>query len=69
MQRRDEHDIHRWIRAKFTTVSMAAISRRARRLGGDVTVLPTATLGRTGVEVTKLGYGAMELRGSGRRWS
>ena len=25
--------------------------------------LPTTTLGRTGVEVTKLGYGAMELRG------
>lgn len=30
-----------------------------------MTDLPTATLGRTGVEVTKLGYGAMELRGSG----
>ena len=28
--------------------------------------LPTATLGRTGLEVTKLGYGAMELRGGGR---
>jgi len=27
--------------------------------------LPTAVLGRTGVEVTKLGYGTMELRGSG----
>ncbi|MEE9279143.1 MAG: aldo/keto reductase [Myxococcota bacterium] len=26
--------------------------------------LPTATLGRTGLEVTKLGYGAMELRGA-----
>jgi aryl-alcohol dehydrogenase-like predicted oxidoreductase len=26
--------------------------------------LPTATLGRTGLEVTKLGYGAMELRGT-----
>ena len=26
--------------------------------------LPTATLGRTGVTVTKLGYGAMELRGA-----
>jgi aryl-alcohol dehydrogenase-like predicted oxidoreductase len=26
--------------------------------------LPTAVLGRTGLEVTKLGYGAMELRGS-----
>lgn len=25
--------------------------------------LPTSTLGRTGLEVTKLGYGAMELRG------
>lgn len=28
-----------------------------------VSELPTATLGRTGVTVTKLGYGAMELRG------
>jgi aryl-alcohol dehydrogenase-like predicted oxidoreductase len=27
--------------------------------------LPTTTLGRTGAVVTKLGYGAMELRGSG----
>lgn len=27
--------------------------------------LPTSVLGRTGVEVTKLGYGAMELRGPG----
>jgi aryl-alcohol dehydrogenase-like predicted oxidoreductase len=27
--------------------------------------LPTSTLGRTGVTVTKLGYGAMELRGPG----
>jgi aryl-alcohol dehydrogenase-like predicted oxidoreductase len=27
--------------------------------------LPTATLGRTGTVVTKLGYGAMELRGPG----
>ena len=27
--------------------------------------LPTTTLGRTGVEVTRLGYGAMELRGGG----
>jgi aryl-alcohol dehydrogenase-like predicted oxidoreductase len=26
--------------------------------------LPTATLGRTGLKVTKLGYGAMELRGT-----
>ncbi len=25
--------------------------------------LPTTTLGRIGLEVTKLGYGAMELRG------
>ena len=31
---------------------------------GQVTDLPTSTLGRTGVNVTKLGYGAMELRGS-----
>jgi aryl-alcohol dehydrogenase-like predicted oxidoreductase len=29
--------------------------------------LPTATLGRTGLEVTKLGYGAMEIRGT-RIW-
>lgn len=28
-----------------------------------MTNLPTATLGRTGLTVTKLGYGAMELRG------
>lgn len=27
--------------------------------------LPKSTLGRTGLEVTKLGYGAMELRGAG----
>ena len=27
--------------------------------------LPTTTLGRTGAVVTKLGYGAMELRGPG----
>src|SRR5512134_878865 len=25
--------------------------------------LPTATLGKTGLEVTRLGYGAMEVRG------
>ena len=31
------------------------------------TNLPTATLGRTGIEVTKLGYGAMEVRGT-RIW-
>src|SRR5690348_13939357 len=29
--------------------------------------LPTNTFGRTGLEVTKLGYGAMEVRGS-RIW-
>ncbi len=29
--------------------------------------LPTSTLGRTNLEVTKLGYGAMELRGGGGR--
>src|SRR5437762_13223244 len=28
--------------------------------------LPKRTLGRTGLEVTMLGYGAMELRGRGR---
>ncbi len=31
-----------------------------------MTDLPTRTLGRTGVEVTALGYGAMELRGAPR---
>ncbi len=31
------------------------------------TTLPTTTLGRTGLKVTKLGYGAMEIRGS-RIW-
>jgi aryl-alcohol dehydrogenase-like predicted oxidoreductase len=30
-----------------------------------MTDLPTSTLGRTGLAVTKLGYGAMELRGPG----
>jgi aryl-alcohol dehydrogenase-like predicted oxidoreductase len=30
-----------------------------------MTDLPTTTLGRTGVSVTQLGYGAMELRGGG----
>ena len=28
-----------------------------------MSALPRSTLGRTGLEVTKLGYGAMELRG------
>ncbi|MBA8793369.1 aryl-alcohol dehydrogenase-like predicted oxidoreductase [Friedmanniella endophytica] len=32
-----------------------------------MTALPTRTLGRTGLEVTTLGYGAMEVRGS-RIW-
>src|SRR5690606_34137271 len=31
--------------------------------GSDMSALPKSTLGRTGLEVTKLGYGAMELRG------
>src|SRR4028118_1209387 len=31
------------------------------------TTLPQSTLGRTGLQVTKLGYGAMEVRGS-RIW-
>jgi aryl-alcohol dehydrogenase-like predicted oxidoreductase len=31
-------------------------------------VLPTTVLGRTGLTVTRLGYGAMEIRGS-RIWS
>jgi aryl-alcohol dehydrogenase-like predicted oxidoreductase len=30
----------------------------------DMSELPRSTLGRTGLEVTKLGYGAMELRGT-----
>src|SRR4051812_42923837 len=30
------------------------------------TGLPTRTLGRTGLQVTQLGYGAMELRGGPR---
>jgi aryl-alcohol dehydrogenase-like predicted oxidoreductase len=34
-----------------------------------VSDLPKATLGRTGLEVTRLGYGAMELRGGRRRVS
>src|SRR5207302_11506618 len=33
--------------------------------GEHVADLPMSVLGRTGLEVTKLGYGAMELRGSG----
>jgi aryl-alcohol dehydrogenase-like predicted oxidoreductase len=32
----------------------------------NTTDLPTRTLGRTGLQVTQLGYGAMELRGSPR---
>src|SRR5450759_1237894 len=31
-----------------------------------MTDLPTRTLGRTGLQVTQLGYGAMELRGAPR---
>src|ERR1700724_748000 len=31
-----------------------------------MTELPTRTLGRTGLRVTQLGYGAMELRGTPR---
>src|ERR1041385_70532 len=31
-----------------------------------MTELPTRTLGRTGLQVTQLGYGAMELRGAPR---
>jgi len=30
--------------------------------------IETRTLGRTGADVTILGYGAMELRGAPRRW-
>ena len=32
----------------------------------STTQLPTRTLGRTGLQVTQLGYGAMELRGAPR---
>ena len=35
--------------------------------GNKMSNLPTATLGRTGLSVTRLGYGAMEVRGS-RIW-
>ena len=28
------------------------------------TDLPTATLGRTGLDITRLGHGAMEIRGA-----
>src|SRR5690606_4967386 len=41
----------------------------AANCSGEATMpaeLPTATLGRTGLQVTRLGYGAMELRGSPR---
>ena len=31
-------------------------------------IIPTRTLGRTGLEVTQLGYGAMEVRGN-RIWN
>ncbi len=31
-------------------------------------VLPTSTLGRTGIEVTRLGFGAMELRDANPKW-
>src|SRR5207302_6361716 len=34
--------------------------------GGSMTELPKRELGRTGLEVTMLGYGAMELRGAPR---
>lgn len=42
------------------------------RPGGDwyawpMSDIPTSVLGRTGLQVTKLGYGAMELRGPGGR--
>lgn len=30
------------------------------------TDLPTATLGRTGLDITRLGHGAMEIRGTPR---
>src|SRR5262245_52977990 len=40
--------------------------RRSRRRGVDMTGLPTRELGRTGLRVTRLGYGAMELRGAPR---
>lgn len=43
--------------------SIGMIDRSASE-GEPMNELPRSTLGRTGLEVTKLGYGAMELRGT-----
>ena len=45
---------------------MIPLGRRDSK-GQTMAELPKATLGRTGLEVTKLGYGAMELRGGAPR--
>src|SRR5690606_21604967 len=47
--------------ASFETEGQTLAHRRLR--GEAMSTLPKATLGRTGLEVTRLGYGAMELRG------
>src|SRR5712692_7856730 len=39
---------------------------KGHREGNEMTELPKAKLGRTGLQVTLLGYGAMELRGAPR---
>src|SRR6476646_10372931 len=39
------------------------VKRRKNARLRAVSALPTSSLGRTGLEVAKLGYGAMELRG------
>src|SRR5712692_4600751 len=39
---------------------------KGHREGNEMTELPKAKLGRTGLQVTRLGYGAMELRGAPR---
>lgn len=44
-----------------------ADARTPRRVDAKVSALPRTTLGRIGLEVTKLGYGAMEVRGA-RIW-
>jgi aryl-alcohol dehydrogenase-like predicted oxidoreductase len=45
-------------------VDLRDFPRRARE--GDMSELPKRQLGRTGLQVTMLGYGAMELRGAPR---
>ena len=48
------------------SVGGSTVVDQDRRFVSDMT-LPQNTLGRTGLSVTKLGYGAMEVRGS-RIW-